>query len=41
MIGLIDVIAPITGIIALAVAGYLALWINKFDGCGILLLKKM
>ena len=31
MIGLIDVIAPITGIIALAVAGYLALWINKFE----------
>ena len=31
MVGLIDFIAPITGIIALAFAGYLALWINKFE----------
>ncbi|MFB3043211.1 MAG: sodium/proton-translocating pyrophosphatase, partial [Nitrososphaerales archaeon] len=31
MVGPIDFIAPITGIIALAFAGYLALWINKFE----------
>jgi len=31
MVGPIDFVAPITGIIALAFAAYLALWINKFE----------
>jgi K(+)-stimulated pyrophosphate-energized sodium pump len=31
MIGAIDLLAPITGIIALVFAGYLAFWINRFE----------
>jgi len=31
MVGPIDFVAPVTGIIALAFAAYLAIWINKFE----------